>query len=207
MHERPGYPPFPDYSSHHVIATRLTGPKSFTHALDMQEWIRNLLSAGFTADGVGPETSGASCTLELTDPGGRVRVILEYGGCWGPRTALNRVASEDGDASCWWASCQGLMPSTAVIAVAAVAGVEAGSGDLLEGAGWERVSRYLASDGVTVALETWSAPGGGRSAARREDGTDCGWLLSYEDLRRVTEITASLETPAGVLVALAEADA
>jgi hypothetical protein len=207
MHERaPDYPPFPDYASHQAIAAQLLGRRSFSQALDLQEWIRDLLGAGFAPDcEPGAEAPDGSRLLELTDVAGRVRVRAQYGGHWTARTALSAPAAEDEEASRWWASCHGLIPSAAIIAAAAAhAGGRAG--DLLEAAGWERASRYLASDGVTVALETWSTRGGERCAARREDGVDRGWLLTYEDLRRVREIAASLETPAGVIAALVAAD-
>ena len=196
-----GDSPIPDYANHKTIASHMIGYQSFTETLDLQGWILDLLKSGFTpAAEPGTSTSGQRI-LSFDDPAGAVCATVEYGGCWTARTAL-RAGSTAPES--WWAASSGLIPAQLIVAAASEdAPATAQVGKLLEASGWHHAVRHHAPNGVAVALDAWTGPGNNRTAVRRDEGVNHGWLLSYSDLRRVTTITASLDTPPAIIAALA----
>ena len=193
--------PVPDYADLATVIDHVVGPSRFSEALELHEWIKVLLQGGFTL-GAEPETTASGQRLlRFDEPGAAIRAVVEYGSYWPSRTAISAPSSAAGS---WWVACAGLIPPHNIIAASLV--VEPGAstvGELLEAKGWSHTIRNLAKDGVTVAMDGWTNPEGTRTALRRDEVHDQGWLLTYSDLRRVSIISASLDTPPGIIAALA----
>lgn len=188
---------FPPATSHRAIAKVMTGPACFTAALNLQEWVRDLLQAGFTPGEhlVHPPAHGQR-VFEVTDLAGLFTVRAEYGSHWPTRTMLSPTRGES-----WWASCPGLIPAAAILA--ATGDLEPGGhdpGTRLVAAGW--INTTSSADGVSA----WTAPDGSRAVGRVDEGPDHGWLIHRADLPRHPVISAALTTPPGVIAALALAD-
>jgi hypothetical protein len=182
---------FPPATSHRAIAAVMTGPACFTAAVDLQEWIRDLLQAGFTpAERLVHPPAHGQRTFEVTDLAGLVTARAEYGAHWPTRTMLAPTSGER-----WWASCPGLIPAAAIHAATREPGAtDCDPGARLEAAGW--IQTTSSADGVA----TWTAPGAARTACRVDEGPDHGWLIHRT---RQPVISAALATPPGVIATLA----
>jgi len=189
---------FPPATSHRAIAEVMTGPGCFTAALDLQEWIRDLIIARFRgAERPLRRVGGEQNAFQVIDLAGIVIAHAEYGSYWPTRTVIAPCRGA-GD---WWASCPGLIPAAAIITAArdlARPGPDAGA--RLEAAGWLKTAN--GEDGVCA----WTAPDASRAACRISEGPDHGWLIHRADLPRQQAISAALTTPPGVIAALALTD-
>ena len=81
---------FPTSTSHRFICAQMTGPAVFAAGLDLQEWARDLLVAGFT-EGEHPAAAPADRqhVFELTDPAKQLTARAEYGWHWPTRTMIS----------------------------------------------------------------------------------------------------------------------
>ncbi|MBR7830628.1 hypothetical protein KDK95_30280 [Actinospica sp. MGRD01-02] len=188
---------FPPATFHRLIAEAMTGPACFTAALHLQEWIRDLLHAGFAPGAllVHPPAHGQR-VFEVADLAGLLTARAEFGSHWPTRTMLGPTRGER-----WWASCSGLIPTASILA--ATGQLEASGHDpgaRLAAAGW--IETADGEDGVTA----WSTPDALRTAHRVEEGPDHGWLIHRTDLPGQPVISAALTTPPGVIAALALTD-
>lgn len=198
------HPPVPDYADIATLIDQTAGPSRFSEALELHEWIKDLLQGGFTLSTEPSATANGQRLLTFDDHTGAIRATVEYGHYWTARTAL-RASSPASES--WWVACAGLIPAHLILAASWAA--EPGPstvGELLGDDGWRHSIHDLAKDGVTVAMDGWSSPEDTRTALRRDEVHDHGWFLTYSDLRRVSIITASLDTPPGIIAALATAD-
>ena len=185
---------FPPATSRAAIANAMTGPACFTAALNLQEWIRDLLQAGFTpGERLVHPPAHRQRAFEVTDLAGLLTARAEYGSHWPTRTMLSPTRDES-----WWASCPGLIPTGAILAaVRRLEPTGPDAGALLEAAGW------TATTNITGEITAWSAPDASRAAARVSEGPDRGWLIYRNDLPRAPVVSAALATPPGVVTALA----
>lgn len=193
---------FPPEASHQAIGAEMTGPSTFTAAIALQEWIRDLIAGGFTE----PQRelrpfAAEQRAFQVTDRAGLLLARAEYGSYWPTRTMLAPCRDEG-----WWVSCPGLIPAAAILAAAASfrhAGPAAPA--RLEAAGWLRsTGRQDPNDPEPVS--TWSLPNASRAAIRMDSGPDRGWLIYREAVASGRVISAALTTPPGVIAALALTD-
>jgi len=187
---------FPPATAHRAIAKEMTGPACFTAALNLQEWIRDLLHAGFTpGEHLVHPPGHDQRAFEVTDLAGLLSARAEYGSHWPTRTMLTPTRGET-----WWASCPGLIPTAAILAAAGdLEPTGPDPGTRLKAAGWTTTTN------ITGEITAWSAPDASRAAARVSEGPDHGWLIYRNDLHRAPVISAALATPPGVITALAVA--
>ena len=86
---------FPPATSHHAIAALLTGPTCFRTALTLQEWVRDLLQAGFTpGERLVRPPAHDQHALEVISPAGLVTARAEYGSHWPTRTRIGPAAGD-----------------------------------------------------------------------------------------------------------------
>lgn len=193
---------FPPETAHQAIAAEMTGPATFTAAIALQEWIRDLIAEGFTSPRRAPRTLAAGQhAFQVTDRAGLLLARAEYGSHWPTRTMLAPSWDES-----WWASCPGLIPTAAILA-AATSSRHAGPGApaRLEAAGWLKTTgRSGPSEPEPVC--TWSLPDASRAAIRMDSGPDQGWLIYRAVMKSGPVISAALSTPPGVIAALALTD-
>lgn len=193
---------FPPTTSHRAIAAVMTGPTTFTAALELQEWIRDLLAAGFTDRRRTPRpVTGSQHAFEVTDPAGLLLARAEYGSHWPTRTMIAPTWEAE-----WWASCPGLIPAPAILA-AAESFKQPGPDvpDRLETAGWRRTPARPGR-GEPELVATWSRPDASRGVIRMNAGPDQGWLIHRDVMASRPPISAALSTPPGVITALALTD-
>lgn len=188
---------FPPATSHRAIAKAMTGPICFTAALNLQEWIRDLLQAGFTpGERLVHPPAHDQLVLEVTDLAGLLTARAEYGSHWPTRTMLGPTRGES-----WWVSCPGLIPTAAILQAAGdLTATGHDPGTRLEAAGW--ITTADGQDGVAA----WSLPDASRAAHRVEEGPDHGWLIHRTGPAWQRVISAALTTPPGVIAALALTD-
>ncbi|WP_034261824.1 hypothetical protein [Actinospica robiniae] len=190
---------FPPTTSHRAIAAVMTGPTTFTAALELQEWIRDLIAAGFTDRRRTPRpVTGSQHAFEVTDPAGLLLARAEYGSHWPTRTMIGPFWEAE-----WWASCPGLIPAAAILA--ARHSLKDPGLDVqarLDAAGWHRTPAQHGT-GEPELVTTWSLPDASRGVIRMNAGPDQGWLIHRDVMRSCPPISAALTTPPGVIAALA----
>ncbi|WP_034270843.1 hypothetical protein [Actinospica robiniae] len=189
---------FPPTTSHRAIAAVMTGPAAFTAALELQEWIRDLIAAGF-ADRrrmARPVTAGQHA-FEVTDQAGLLTARAEYGSHWPTRTMIAPAWKAD-----WWASCPGLIPAAAIVAAESLKHPGPDVPACLEAAGWRRAPDPPGADRPEL-VATWWGPDASRGVIRMQAGPDQGWLIYRDVMRSGPAISAALTTPPGVIAALA----
>ena len=192
---------FPPSTAHASIAARMTGPVCFAAGLDLQEWVRDLLVAGFTEGEhqVHPPAHRQH-VFEMTDPDRRLTARAEYGSHWPTRTMISAGRDDT-----WWASCAGLIPARIIRAAAGAADRAPAAGLRLEAAGWTKAPNEAATQSGE-RVSTWSRPDTSRAAIRMNATPDRGWLIYRHDLPAHPVTRAALSTPPGVIAALALTD-
>jgi hypothetical protein len=190
---------FPPTTSHQAIAAVMSGPATFTAALELQEWIRDLIAAGFTdrRQAPRPVTAGQHA-FEVTDSAGLLTARAEYGSHWPTRTMIAPCGDAD-----WWASCPGLIPAAAILTAAeSFRNPAPDVPACLEAAGWLRVP-VRPDAGEPELVATWTLRDASRGVIRMQAGPDQGWLIHRDVMRSRPPISAALTTPPGVIAALA----